>query len=189
MWTRSSVGVLDGVRYWGSASPSWRGGGGSMPRKLVIGSQQRVIFQHRLGGGRWKDRAQQRQGRRPRRLGPQAPLRGLENGALGRQGILECSAPPNAPSSCSSAKDTWGHPAPARSQSAGHLRDAKPQFPAEPRVPVSLPPPFRPGGHGVHLERGEAGLGQRADPSGRAVSRTADLPPPPHPGARRSCYR
>lgn len=52
MWTRSSVGVLDGVRYWGSASPSWRGGGGSMPRKLVIGSQQRVIFQHRLGGGR-----------------------------------------------------------------------------------------------------------------------------------------
>ena len=62
------------------------------PRKLVIGSPQPVIFQHELGGGRtgsaWKDRAQQRPGRNPRRLGPQAPLGGLENKALGRQGAL-----------------------------------------------------------------------------------------------------
>ena len=92
--------------------------------------------------------------------------------------------PQTPPASCSDAKDSRGHTAPARSQRAGHLRDTKPQVPVETQVPVSLPPLFGPGGHGGHLERGEAGLGLRADPSGHAGSGTADLPPAAAPGSQ-----
>lgn len=84
-------------------------------------------------------------------------------------------SPQDAPASCSSAKDTGVILPPPGSQSAGLLGDAKWQMPAESLYP--FPHSFGPGAQGGPLERGEAGLGQGADPSGRAGSRTADLPP------------
>lgn len=132
-----------------------------------------MIFQRDLGvgenRGRWKDRAQQHPGRRPKPLRLQAQLRSLENGALERQGA-QTPQPP-----CSTAKDSRGHPAPARSQRAGHLWGTKPQVSAKPLCLSS--PLFRLGGHGEHLERGEARLGQREYRSGRTGNGTADLPP------------
>lgn len=58
----------------------------------------------------------------------------------------------------------------------------KKAFEAEVRIMNYLgihpsPASFRLGGHGEHLERGEARLGQREYRSGRTGNGTADLPP------------
>lgn len=174
--------VPDGVSSWGSASPCWGGGGGSVPQEAGDWEPAASDFPARTWRGEDRGRLE---GPCPAAPRPESSASGASGTARwpGKQGfraarcsIVRC-APQKPPDSCSDAKDSRGQTAPGRSQGAGHLRDAKPQVPVETQVPVSLPPLFGPGGHGGHLERGEAGFGLRADPSGRAGSGTADLPP------------
>lgn len=121
--------VPDVVSSWGSASLSWGGGGGSVPQEAGYWEPAASDFPARTwrgeDRGRWKTVPA---APRPRRLGPQASLRGSENRALG-QGAHEWVAPPELLASCSSVKDSLGHPVLARSQRGGHLRDPKSQVP------------------------------------------------------------
>lgn len=100
-----------------------------------------------------------------------------KTGLWGSKVLYSALRPPEAPSLLLGRK---GQP---RSNCPGSVPARRPPpgreatVPVETQVPVSLPPLFGPGGHGGHLERGEAGFGLRADPSGRAGSGTADLPP------------
>lgn len=104
-------------------------------------------------------------------------------------GAARCSrvrcAPQTPPAFCSAAKNSRVTlPQLGPSVLATGREAAGPR-----RAPVSLPPLFAPGGHGGHLKRAEAELGQRADPLLRAGAGPPTCLPPPHPGAKRSSYR
>lgn len=143
----------------------WQSTAGDFPARTWKGEDR----------GRWKNPGQQLPGGRPRPRGPQARLCGLEN----RVGTARCSGvrcAPRRPQPPAPLRRTPGVTLPLPgSPRASLLGDAKSQIPAESLCP--FPHSFGPGAHGGPLERGEAGLGQRADPSGRAGSWTADLPP------------